>query len=1237
MSLDTLSKWLATGMVVIGIACLGSVWQAAQYYQQGQAVEQERFEIARLATNLLSVNRRMTYYARLYAVSGDESYRDHYWDVVKEEGLSAAVKELRAHQLMPMELRLLRQAMELDGLQTAMEQKAIAARAHGSGLHLDEIEYLQSELAVARTIDEFRTLTAARLNPLVIESAKRAEGAQVLAALMLLLALAYVALAMHFFVRRKLLKPLQVLTEQTRRLQAGEDIGGLAHRQSADELGALARALDAYRVVNQQIFAQQWAKDRLGELAQELPSSVDRAAFLQRLDEYLRHWLPLTRLVFSEQEPCLAPADSDQQHYHLPLLHDGQQLGVIDLHLAQRLDARQLELMNTLHEPICAWWGLLLQRENNQMLLNQARQQALQLELQQRALAATESWFRGIIEAAPDGMLVFDVPGRIILANPESERIFGYPSGGLPGQHFKVLVPDGQRDVLGEIFRKFNANPSAIQIGEGMAQRFDGSQFPIEVRLSTLPALGGGSRSICVVIRDLSLLKQHERHLHLANDQQRAILMAAPLGIAFINNERIVQANSSLHQVFGYAEGELLGQSPLIWLGDGTLTREEILDLRQLLDEGNTYRRELQVYRKDGSQFWGAVSARAVSPGDLSQGSIWVLKDISLQRAATLEMCEARELAEAAARVKAEFLANMSHEIRTPMNAIIGMTHLVMTTELDERQRDYLGKVQGSSRHLLGILDDILDFSKIEAGKLQLDTQDFSLQRLLQEATDLLQARILDKGLELNLRVSPEVPDQLHGDPLRLRQILLNYLSNAVKFTEHGRIEVAVSLCETSGRDLCLEFAVSDTGIGLSATQCQQLFKSFQQADASTTRRYGGTGLGLAIAKQLAVLMGGDVAVHSVPGQGSTFSFSARLQRALQPLRAEPDAGFFQVQQLGGRVLLVEDNELNQQVATELLRAMGCQVDVAGNGQQALALLDLQPYDLVFMDMQMPVLDGLAATRQLRLRPELADLPVVAMTANAMREDREACQAAGMNDFISKPFEPQTLQAALQRWLGGRLQAQAAAAPQAQTLRLDGVDVAAGLRRVLGNEALYRQLLGQFLIGQEHLLEQLENALDTGDLAAAEHLAHGCKGVSATLGADVVASAAGALEQHLRQGDSAAACQPLLLALAAALQPLLQQLRHMQSAQQEVAQEVDEELLQQVCERLHRLMADSDSEALFCLTSHAPLLRAAFPEQAARLAATLERFDFDRAMVCLAEAVEGRQGALPGAFQEISA
>ncbi|MBP8309118.1 MAG: response regulator [Burkholderiaceae bacterium] len=417
-------------------------------------------------------------------------------------------------------------------------------------------------------------------------------------------------------------------------------------------------------------------------------------------------------------------------------------------------------------------------------------------------------------------------------------------------------------------------------------------------------------------------------------------------------------------------------------------------------------------------------------------------REIGERRRAEQAMRGAAQLAEAASRAKSEFLANMSHEIRTPMNGILGMLQLTMLTDLTGAQRSRLGHAEDAARSLLRIIDDILDLSKIEAGRLELESVGFSLDQAMTRLSTLVRPGAIDKGLAFDIVVDDDVPRWLVGDPLRLGQVLLNLCSNAVKFTERGSVQVRVTRRDRApsgamsgaielGADapaaidndgVELDFSVTDTGIGIGEGDRKWLFQSFSQADSSTTRRFGGTGLGLTISKRLTERMGGRIDVESALGRGSRFRFNVPFGLAdSPPTPASAARGEASGPGIGGaRVLLVEDNRINQEVARTMLQAAGAHVEVASDGAQAIAALARAEFDAVLMDVQMPVMDGLEATRRLRRDPRHASLPIIAMTANALADDREACLAAGMTDYFTKPISMQSLVQTVSRNLAVR-------------------------------------------------------------------------------------------------------------------------------------------------------------------------------------------------------------------------
>jgi two-component system, sensor histidine kinase and response regulator len=734
-------------------------------------------------------------------------------------------------------------------------------------------------------------------------------------------------------------------------------------------------------------------------------------------------------------------------------------------------------------------------------------------------------------------------------------------------------------------------------------------------------------------VQDISeqrAVEESLRKLSLAIEQ-------TPNSIIITNTNQVIEyVNEAFVRSSGYSRAEAIGQTPAL-LRSGLTPATTYESLRQALARGDVWRGEFVNRRRDGTTFEVlAIISPVRQPDGRLTHFLSIEEDISEKKVIqaelerhrlhletlvgerTIQLLQASEQAEAANRAKSTFLANMSHEIRTPMNAIMGLTHLALRDpELSPELRDRLGKIDSATRHLLSVINDILDISKIEAGKLQLEENDFSLSRLLTAARELIAERAATRKLPITCSIDPALPDQLRGDPLRLQQILVNFLANAVKFTEQGSISIAVSQLARDDEGYLVRFAVRDTGIGISPEVQSRLFMPFEQADTSTTRRFGGTGLGLAISSRLAQAMGGDIDVDSQQGKGSTFWFTARLHAARNAEQTTPEVPL-SLLPASARILLAEDNPINEEVARSMLENAGFQVTVAGDGEVALGLARQQSYDLVLMDMQMPRMDGLEATRLIRALPGWSDIPILAMTANAFTEDRDACLAAGMNDHVAKPVQPGQLLGTLARWLPQV----AASVPPTPPAELDdqafvghlagiaGLDGESGLHMVRGRVASYRRLLGKFLDGHGSAVDSIRQAIADGRREEARRLAHSLKGAAGTLGATAVHEKAANLEKAIREDQPEPQLGSLLNELASTQADLEQQLRPLLAEALPAAPTAP---AREILAELRRHLLHGDIHAQDMLRLHEPALLHSMAADFADFARLVANFDFEAA------------------------
>lgn len=1016
-------------------------------------------------------------------------------------------------------------------------------------------------------------------------------------------------------------------------------------------------------------------------------------------------------------------------------------------------------------------------------------------KLAEEALRESEERFKVVVDSLMDGVITFDTSGGVRLFNPAAAQMLGYDDTAMSSMNVDALFcespqceEDGPSEEDLQCSRGLGLRSGSWVRGkrqEACGVRPDGTRFPIElsiteIHVSGLPRFLGVFRDISVRKSAQAELRRRERELRQSNHLKEQLLATAATAIFTVDSRgRVSSVNQEFLAVTGFQKTDVLGQHCDKFCG---ASQSHQCWLTGLETDGSVFRRQNTVTTRSGKPL--TVLQNATPFHDERGTMVGVIEsfvDIT-------DIIEARKAAEEASRLKSEFLANMSHEIRTPLNGVIGMTELALDEDLSPKVREYLNTVSRCSRLLLQLISDVLDFSRIEAGKLEFESTRFDLEVLLDELRSICLNDMVEKEIEFHICLSPDVPTILVGDPLRLKQVLLNLAGNAFKFTQRGEITIRVTVQQAERDGVKLLFAVSDTGMGIHPKKLSTIFDSFTQADSSTSRSHGGSGLGLAICGSLVSLMGGSITVESEPGVGSTFTFSLPLSRpqdgetypyqvpeplagkkvlvldahelsrtitsqvlnrmgmastgadSLEHARKElvsastdepyelvvvtrelpgtsveeavtsiladsvsrvaepriiiinrfadqntitevrygsadahickpvlgpslyrtilhvfgliPDQAtdvvgdtrsFIKPTKLlkGAKLLVVEDNISNQQVVREILRRVDVEVTVANSGLEALELLEQRSFDTILMDIEMPDLDGLQTTRLIRADPRFRDLPIIAMTAHAMKEDRDRCLEAGMNDYVSKPLNPQTLLSLLRLWthtcaLNHPNGAEDQPVVHHEDVKeeegmLPGIDVASALDRLAGDENLLHELLVDFSRDFRDTPEEILKALQAEDYQTARRLAHSIKGVAGNLSAVDIYDAASELEQAIRNTEAERIPQ-LLDRLRTTLSIVIHSVDTLQEDASDVhgyplstpssAEPAGSSEVRERIDKLALLLGEHDIEALEatnllerCLGKHAPL------EAMKKLRVSLNRYDFDAALTAL-ESIE---------------
>jgi PAS domain S-box-containing protein len=743
---------------------------------------------------------------------------------------------------------------------------------------------------------------------------------------------------------------------------------------------------------------------------------------------------------------------------------------------------------------------------------------------QQRQLEESQIVLKAILNSTADGILVVDGSGRLLKVNQRFKGMWAIPDELWEISQIAQLRAFVQQQLSDPVvlFEEVRRLYACNEEHTAPVYFKDGRIFEAYTR----PLMVGDINARIWSFRDVTVAIQNEMRLQISEQRLRATLERTPnIAVQWYDHQgRVIYWNRASELLYGWRSEEAIGKT----LECLTHSQRQAAMFAALLPGleacGSTSGpNEYVNHHRDGGVRYVLATIFAI-PG-IGEEPIFACMavDITERKVIESELLDAKSQAESANRAKSEFLANMSHEIRTPLNAIIGLSDLCQDQPLAPQLRDYLDKIQHASKSLLGIVNDVLDFSKIEAGKIDIEYRQFDLHALLEEVGEIFSVPISQKNLSLLKHIDAKLPQRVLGDKQHLLQVLSNLVSNAVKFTEHGEIMLSITGTQRSDRWL-LQFCISDTGIGMSATETENLFQPFTQADTSISRRFGGTGLGLAICKRLVELMGGSIGVDSQPGSGCRFWFTVdvktseqRQTRRLESVTSSYSeiAPYFN----GKAVLLVEDNVLNQVVAKGFLERVGLEVVVANHGQEALACLDEQRFSAVLLDLQMPVMDGFETALQIRQRSDGVNLPIIAMTAAVSEHDRHTCIKVGMNDHIAKPINPRHLLETLLRWVDVKIAGSAELGfINSQAMNMPLFDFDNTLQMLNGNRRQLLQLLQRFRQDYVVHFEEIVAEIRLGNLQATERKLHQLKGLAGNLGLMALFQTSQKLDDALKAG-----------------------------------------------------------------------------------------------------------------------